>query len=414
MRNFKTSEDHRVRIDIGKLADIIAGGRPVAQGFLYGSEPPPVDTVWKKIRENGWKVDTKQRSVITGKEKQVDTTFVADVTEIAIETPVHERTTIVLVTGDADVIPALDKIIKKERWKIEVYMWQQAIAKNISKFASDHKDRVEIKHLDSCLEKATFTCMRFPISSNINLKSKVKENGIVFSMAPNAFGNRIPDKAWCKRLESITQWPFQYYWFQIDNRDTDDLVIVFLNDRDGVKFDLENFFATIRNTETDNDDDDKYCLPKVSAVQSFITFIRKNEPDRDMALEQVGIYDHEDVSAGSENDKNYVSDSEDKWSTVRSRQKRKRQFYSDLCPYKFNCFNGTKCRYKHTEEEKRDFSRRKDGRGNSLRKVKECEHFRERRCHKMKHECDYAHGKEDAWCLQCLSFGHFADDCTNK
>ena len=48
-------------------------GREVAQGFLYGSEPPPVDTVWEKIKERGWDVPKpKRRSAITGKEKQVD------------------------------------------------------------------------------------------------------------------------------------------------------------------------------------------------------------------------------------------------------------------------------------------------------------------------------------------------------
>lgn len=138
-KGFKTSEDHRLRIDVGKLADIIAGDRP-AQGFLYGSEPPPVDTVWKKIRSKGWKVDTRHRSTITGKEKEVDTILVADVTEIAIETPVDERTTIVIVSGDADVIPALDKVIKREQWKIEVYMWSHAIANKLTKFALKHKE----------------------------------------------------------------------------------------------------------------------------------------------------------------------------------------------------------------------------------------------------------------------------------
>ena len=50
-RRFKTREDHRIRIGISKLTDLVADKRPVAQGFLYGSEPPPVDTVWEKIKQ---------------------------------------------------------------------------------------------------------------------------------------------------------------------------------------------------------------------------------------------------------------------------------------------------------------------------------------------------------------------------
>ena len=192
-KQFKTCEDHRVRIDMGKLADVIADGRPVKQGVLYGSEPPPVDTVWEKIRERGFRVDAQRRSRMTGKEKQVDTKLVAEVTRTAIKTPVSERTTIVVVTGDADVIPALTEVINEERWKIEVYMWRQALAKDLTRFASDNKERVEIKHLDSCLDRVAFTNIKFPISTNKGLKSLVKESGLVLTMDSNAFGNRVPD-----------------------------------------------------------------------------------------------------------------------------------------------------------------------------------------------------------------------------
>ena len=47
-RKYKTGEDHRVRIDMGKLADVLANGRQVHSAILYGSEPPPIDTVWEK------------------------------------------------------------------------------------------------------------------------------------------------------------------------------------------------------------------------------------------------------------------------------------------------------------------------------------------------------------------------------
>ena len=47
LKGYKTSEDHRVRIDMGKLADVLADGPTIEQGILYGSEPPPIDTPWK-------------------------------------------------------------------------------------------------------------------------------------------------------------------------------------------------------------------------------------------------------------------------------------------------------------------------------------------------------------------------------
>ena len=116
---------------MGKLADVLAGGREEVKGKLYGSEPPPIDTVWKKIRERGWEVLTSQRSQLTGKEKQVHTKLVTDVISLACKTPIHERTTIILVTGDANVIPAIEGVLGEEQWKVEVYMWANAISNQL-------------------------------------------------------------------------------------------------------------------------------------------------------------------------------------------------------------------------------------------------------------------------------------------
>ena len=59
------------------------------------------------------------------------------------------------------------------------------------------------------------------------LLDKVKSKGVVFKMEEKAFRNRIPTNRWCKQLESIAQWPFQYYWFEKGGEMTDNLVLVF-------------------------------------------------------------------------------------------------------------------------------------------------------------------------------------------
>jgi hypothetical protein len=76
-----TPEDPRCRVNIGDLDNVICSNSPgnlkrvVQQGTLYGSEPPPLDTIWKKIREAGYKVTKYPRSVFTGREKKVRSTF---------------------------------------------------------------------------------------------------------------------------------------------------------------------------------------------------------------------------------------------------------------------------------------------------------------------------------------------------
>ena len=160
----KTTEDHRVRIEIGKLTDIVAKGRPVAQGFLYGSEPPAIDEVWKKIRQHGWNVDCLKKSRITGKEKRLDTKLVADVTERACTTPEEQRSTIILITGDADAIPAMEKVMKYRGWSLEVYMWEHSLSSDIKKMSGDN---VKIFPLNDYLKKATFTNMKFDHRSKL-------------------------------------------------------------------------------------------------------------------------------------------------------------------------------------------------------------------------------------------------------
>ena len=48
-KGFKSSKDHRVRISIGNLTDVVAKSREVRKGTLYGSEPPKIDSVFESM-----------------------------------------------------------------------------------------------------------------------------------------------------------------------------------------------------------------------------------------------------------------------------------------------------------------------------------------------------------------------------
>ncbi len=428
LKRFKTVEDHRVRIDVGKLTDVLADKRPVSKGVLYGSEPPPVDTVWKKIKEQGWRVETDRKHKYTGKEKKVDTRLVAEVTGLAIRTPIEERTTIVLVSGDADMIPAIEEVLKESHWQVEVCMWKHVMSRDLHRFERDNHDRVKVNHLDDFLGKVSFTTMKFKISHKI--LHLVNKGGIVFSIEDRAFdkgGNfckHIPTQSWLNQLESIAQWPFQYYWFDSQKYGrTHNLVVVFRRDSKVGEFDVEKFIADIKLDEGKK----QYCLPNTTKVQTFLDyqtqFYKKPvNPELqviDDALEQVGIYDGEEALAGSDNETVYEADPSDNWKTCRRQprsNRRLRQQYSDLCPFKYNCKFGTRCQSQHTDDEKAYFKGRNEGRGNPVRKVHSCRYFDQSppSCMKMKHECEYAHGEADAWCLNCLLSGHFTDHCPEQ
>ena len=121
-------EDPRLRLDMGRLAEQVRGNRPIIDAQLYGSEPPEIDTIWQLATKRGWEVNRFKRNLISGKEKQLDTSIVADITELVCHSEVRKlkfekyQNVIVLVAGDSDFIPAIRKVIAQNGWwRIEVW-----------------------------------------------------------------------------------------------------------------------------------------------------------------------------------------------------------------------------------------------------------------------------------------------------
>lgn len=300
---FKTSEDHRVRMDMGKLSDVLAKGRPIQHGKLYGSEPPKIDTVWKRIREQGWDVVTLPRTPKRGKEKQISTKFVVDVVSLAEKTPPEERSTIILVSGDADIIPAIDKVIEVDGWNVEVYMWSHATSKDLQRQPFKHKTRVAVNSLDPYISDITFTNMKFNYS-NKNFQEMAKNSSVVFTVNddPTSFPNHIPTDQWISKLEQLAQWPCQYYWYHHpETGRTNKLVIVFKSDSKAGAFDIGTF---MKEVTADGD-----CpIPSVVRVQSFVQFTSSDGVDQlGGDFEQFGIFSRNDVQNGLQGDSVFVA-----------------------------------------------------------------------------------------------------------
>ena len=52
-----TTEDHRICISVGGLIEtVVRNNRNIKESILYGSEPPLIDSVWKRAEEYGFKV----------------------------------------------------------------------------------------------------------------------------------------------------------------------------------------------------------------------------------------------------------------------------------------------------------------------------------------------------------------------
>ena len=297
---FKTSEDHRVRMDMGKLADVLAKGRPIHQGKLYGLEPPSIDSVWKKIHEQGWKVHT---TLSTSKRGQLSTKIVVDVVTLAEKTDLEERSSIILVTGDASIIPAIEKVVEIEGWNVEVYMWSHATSKQLQRLQSKYNNRVTVSSLDPYLSDVVFTNMKFNYS-NKNFLEMVKKSSVVLTVDANSssFPGHILTDQWMSKLEELVQWPCQYCWYNHpETGRTNKLVIVFKEDSKAGRFNIADFLEKVTS-------EDKYQIPSTVRVQSFLEFTSSNQLERFGGdFEQFGLFSQYDAQSGFQVNSVYVT-----------------------------------------------------------------------------------------------------------
>ncbi len=117
--------DDRYEIDWGKFLYLLkeSDTRVLAEvPILYGSRPPANDSVWRRIREDGFDTKVFDRN-IRNKKKGVDMEMGMDVAE-RLHT-VSPPATIVIAAGDADYIPAVARAQSKG-WVVEVWFWSNA------------------------------------------------------------------------------------------------------------------------------------------------------------------------------------------------------------------------------------------------------------------------------------------------
>ncbi|PBP46338.1 NYN domain-containing protein [Pseudomonas syringae] len=116
--------DNTWNLDFGKLFAFAGGEKAeVRKAALFGSRPPQNDSVWDAARRNGWDVKTYDRN-IANHEKKIDTDIVATMIEdsFLLLQPGDEIT---LVAGDADYVPAIEKL-KARGIAVHVVFWKHA------------------------------------------------------------------------------------------------------------------------------------------------------------------------------------------------------------------------------------------------------------------------------------------------
>jgi len=144
----KQIHDTSYRLDFGKLIQITCGFQAsVNKAKLYGSRPPTHDTVWDMAKEKGFELIIFDKSYY-GKEKKVDSTIVMNMTEDVLINLDPKTDQIVLIAGDADFIPVVQRA-KQKGFSVKVAFWNHA-SHELKQEAS------EFQNLDSHLNDLSY------------------------------------------------------------------------------------------------------------------------------------------------------------------------------------------------------------------------------------------------------------------
>ena len=411
--NLKCVEDPRLRLDIGRVADVVANGREVAWGVLYGSEPPPIDTVWEKIRERGWKVITSKRSRFTNKEKQVDHKMVTDITALVSDRGVAKGR-IVIVSGDADVIPAIKEGLA-QNWSFEICMWESGISKALKDLAEENPELLTIFPLDSHLQDISFT--NYKIGANQILKPEMNLRSAVIKDA-----EFTPDDAWQKNLSETLGWPFQFCLIGPEKLgsplDFKDIFLLFaskmksIDDKD-FTYHFEKIFQRLEQEYPGSVVNfpayrKKYCVLKegicltnrFGTLEDFDEELSSSSRESDVGEAEAQNQPELDRSEWATED---GEDDCEKFQVVKRQTQRRSQQYSEQCKYRSKCVNKLKCTHGHTDDEKKFFKYH-------LKHVackfgKSCWNYP---------GCQFTHSGKDSFCGACHHWGHLQDRCLSK
>ena len=410
-------EDPRLRIDIQKLTDVIARGRSVAGGVLFGSANlPPVSVSYAPIWE--LKIQTAAAAC-------------AEISRRACVTPPENLSTIVVVSGDSHFFPGVKKALEVG-WKIEIYSWSHALATCL-KYLPHEADNVLVNYLDSYLSRITFINRQFKISSDFpNTKA-------VLHMNLDAFPSHSPSTEFYEELEKVSRWPFQYYW---DNTEADDLVLVFPDTDSGQSCDVDVFLKQVTKrlpvgvesaecydeNRSDNDSNHsntteqcqyKFCCKYgvkcwKEHTNTEMEFFRNNRGAGKNFRKVISCQYHERGMCNKfRKDCDYAHGKED---ALCPHCGQNGHFQEDcpqlfLCHRKMCCQYGVTCHKQHTDVEM-EFFQSNGGVGKPFKKVESCQFYEEGLCNKSKKDCGYAHGEEDALCRNCGQNGHFESTCS--
>ena len=211
MKELNSTEDHRVRINYRNIRAAL--GQEVQEEKLeikvYTSfeelHLPDSNELTEFSLE---KVKVSKRN----KQKMGDTKIVRDILHLLRTVPFSMRGTVILFSGDADMIPALEDVAKEKNWTVKICSWDHCRADDLIEFQKNHQN-VSLMSLNDHWDDLVYHEYQAKSVSEEDLK-----NSIVLTLADGRFlkDEKIErhHRDWWHALERLCKWPVQYRWLK--------------------------------------------------------------------------------------------------------------------------------------------------------------------------------------------------------
>lgn len=429
-----SDSDSRLRIDVGNLIRMILKKRQQGKSFLYGSRPPPNDSVWKAFEKFRFvsKIATRTTS---GKEKEVDTAMSTDMAfEAAILScqpqTMRDHTTFAVITGDRDLLPPIRKALDLGI-HVEVWGWQSSIAKEYFRMQS-LDGGLKVNLMEWIFQAVTFTNFRSTRQRYVEPGKTVvvcdvdvlTEDGAdemricydVLQLGRLFYTTRSPSGA-----ELLVEFPrvvdvedmiiklrklFEgrhhvLSWPEYNNRvKTEALSLVETSNMFMPLSEIEEGGSPqppiARHTETtSNPQSPTLRHSEASSPQSMIT--RCTEASSPQSQTTQSTTSGQDAEDGE-------------WTMVARTDPKKMhqvaQNRKQRCRFQVRCRKRGDCGFQHTAEELRMFDSRPN-QNFAMWKTKACQNTQPH----SSRMCPFAHSDAEAWCLHCRHEGHYTDNC---
>ena len=409
--------DPRFRVDLGRFVKMVKGDRNIAKAFLYGSIPPPNDSVWNAARKMNFEVQIFKRSA-GGKEKEVDVAMSAEIVEQVLElkyTNVDTDCVFVIVTGDRDLKTPIEKVLKKSV-PIELWSWEQGLSREFRVMANTEKFLTVFK-LDDFVSKFSYFAFKSTrVPSDIN-----PAHAIVFQ--------NVPEGNFYKFANDLTRLLRLFYISSVDSsiKGRKDLIVEFPNSRpedifsllQRCKFGIEaisypQYAAQIK------------AIPPIETTNRYEALNNLDDCDSEEIIEamesslEVEVPDIVPPSTATEyatTSGNGDNDAEaDDWVAVvrrkfeAGRKTRVQKRRDTPCQWGIHCVKNSACPYAHSEEEQKIFRVNPNIKFRYW-KTDLCKKCSQHTQPEQQKRCPFAHSDADAWCLKCKSYGHFTNNC---